>query len=422
MLKITISQGKKQVIENIISLSLVQGAAYILPLITFPYLVRVLGPEKFGLVAFAQAFIYYFTVITDYGFVHTAPKKVAISRDNNEKLVQIFNSIMLIKSILLLICFIILVLVIIIFSKFRSGWNLYLITFLTVLGNILFPTWFFQGMEKMKYISILNIFSRIIYTVAIFIFVKVQSDYLYVPLLNSFGTITASVISLWIIVRKFDIKISLPLKTSIYAELKEGWHLFLAMSAVSVYTSSNVFILGLFSNSAIVGYYKAGDAIVKAFISLLSPISQAMYPYISRLVVDSKKKAVAIIKKLLIGVGAATIIMGAIIFTFAPYIVKILLGPQYTQSVIILRILSPLPFLLGTSSIVAVQGLLAFNMNKAFSSIVIFVGIVNVILAFILTPLYKHIGISIALLISEMIATCAVIFVFKYRRSQSAFA
>ena len=422
MIKIPISQEKKQVIENIISLFIFQGSTYILPLITLPYLVRALGPEKFGLVAFAQAFTYYFMVIAEYGFIHTASKKIAISRDTNDGLVQVFNSIMLIKIILLGICFIALVVIIAAFSKFRRDWDLYLITYFAVMSNIFFPTWFFQGMEKMKYISYLTILSRVIFIVAIFSLVKARSDYIYVPLSNLIGTVTASVISLWIIIKKFGIRIKAPLKTSIYSELREGWHVFLGMASVSVYTTSNIFILGLFCRNEIVGYYKAADSIIKAFVALLSPVSQSMYPYISRLVVDSKKKAVAIIKKLLIGVGAATIIMGVAIFTFAPYIVKILLGPQYTQSVIILRILSPLPFLLGTSSIVAVQGLLAFNMNKAFSSIVICVGIVNVILAFILTPLYKDIGISIALLISEMIATCAVIFVFKYRRSQSVFA
>ena len=104
MIKIPISQEKKQVIENIISLFIFQGSTYILPLITLPYLVRALGPEKFGLVAFAQAFTYYFMVIAEYGFIHTASKKIAISRDTNDGLVQVFNSIMLIKIILLGIC------------------------------------------------------------------------------------------------------------------------------------------------------------------------------------------------------------------------------------------------------------------------------------------------------------------------------
>ncbi|MDP3791620.1 MAG: flippase [Candidatus Omnitrophota bacterium] len=422
MINMPISGEKKQIIENIISLFIFQGSTYILPLITLPYLVRVLGPEKFGLVAFAQAFVYYFMVIAEYGFIHTASKKIAVSRDTNEGLVQVFNSIMLIKTILFFVCLVALTVIVAVFSKFRRDWDLYLVSYLAIMCNILFPTWFFQGMEKMKYISYLSMLSRVIFIVAIFSFVKAQSDYIYVPLSNLIGTFTASVISLWLIIKKFGIRIKAPLKTSIYSELKEGWHVFLGMASVSVYTTSNIFILGLFCRNEIVGYYKAADSIVKAFVALLSPVSQSMYPYISRLVVDSKKKAVAIIKKLLIGVGVATIIMGATIFIFAPYIVKILLGPQYTRSVIILRILSPLPFLLGTSSIVAVQGLLTFSMNKAFSSIVIFVGVINVILAFILTPLYKDIGISIALLISEMIATCAVILVFKYRRRKSVFA
>lgn len=415
-----ISREKKQVIENIFSLFIFQGSTYILPLITLPYLVRVLGPEKFGLVAFAQAFVYYFMVITDYGFIHTAPRKVAVSRDDNEGLSWVFNSVMLIKIILFFICLIPLALIVTVFSRFRNDWSLYLVTYLAVMSNVLFPTWFFQGMEKMKYISCLSILSRIVFMIAIFSFVKAQSDYIYVPLSNLLGTVIAGVISFYAIIKKFGVKIRFPPIASVYSELREGWDIFVGMASVSVYTSSNIFILGLFSNNTIVGYYKAADSIVKAFIALLSPISQSMYPYISRLVVNSKKKAVNTIKKILIGVGAVTIVFGIMLFTFAPNIVKILLGPRYMESIIIIRILSPLPFLIGISSMVAVLGLLAFNMNKAFSSIVISVGVVNVILAFILTPLYKAVGISITLLISEMIATSAVILVFKYRRSRDS--
>lgn len=418
----SVSQENKQVIENIFSMFIFQAATYVLPLITLPYLVRVLGPGKFGLVAFAQALVYYFGVIIEYGFVHTASRKVAVSRDSNDGLNQVFNSIMLIKIVLALACLAACALLTVLFYKFRKDWNLYLLTYAAMMGNIFFPTWFFQGMEKMKYTSYLSILSRFVYIIAIFSLVKSQADYIYVPLANLLGVVLASVVSWYAIIKKFGVKIMLPMKKSIYSELKDGWDVFVGMASVSIYTNSNIFILGLFCRNEIVGYYKAADSIIKAFTALLSPVSQSMYPYMSRLVLKSKEKAVKVIKKLLIGVGSVTSIFGVILFASASYVAKILLGPQYTQSIIIIRILSPLPFLIGISSIVAIQGLLAFNMNKAFSSIVIFVGIVNLILAFILTPLYKHIGISIALLISEMIATCAVIFVFKYKRSQSAFA
>ncbi len=412
----SLSQEAKRVIENFLSLAAFQGVTCILPLFTLPYLVRVLGPGKYGLVAFAQAFVFYFVTVIDYGFVHSAPRKVAVSRDHKEELAEVFNSIMFIKIVLMLACFTVFILMVIIFSKFRTNWELYLITFLMVPGNVFFPTWFFQGMEKMKHISVLNTFARVIYLVTIFIFVREQSDYLYVPLLNSLGTIIVGAISLWMIVRNFGIVISLPRKAAVYTELREGWHVFLGLFAGTVYTSSNVFILGLFCSNVIVGYYRAADAIVKAFIAMLSPVSQAMYPYISRLAVTSEKKAVNIFNKALAGMGGFTIILGVMIFVLAPYIVRILLGPKYPGSVAVLRILSLLPFLVCSSGLAASLGLLAFNMNKAYSRVVIFAGIVNLVLAFILTPVYKHIGMAVALVVSEMVALSAVVLCFKYKR------
>lgn len=409
-----ISSEKKRIIENISSLSLVQVTNYILLFITMAYLVRVLGPEKYGLVAFAQALIQYFIVITDYGFLHTAPKKVAVHRDDKEKLFQIFNSIMIIKFILLIISFIILLTLVFTIPKFRSDWNIYLATFLMVVGNILFPIWFFQGIEKMKYITYLNILSKLIFTILIFVFIKVQSDYIYVPIINSSGLIIAGVLSLWIIVKDFKVKIFFPSKNSIYEELKESWSVFLGMSAVSLYSTSNIFILGIFTNNTIVGYFKAGDTFIRALVGLLSPLSQATYPYVSRMVNISKKKVAKFVKKLLVIIGGSTFVLGLMIFFFAQNIVNIIFGHQYMSSVIVVQILSPLPFLIGLSSALTVLGLLAFNMNKTFSSIVALTGVINIMLALILCPVYKHIGISISLLIAEMFATIAVFFCSRH--------
>ena len=285
---------------------------------------------------------------------------------------------------------------------------MYYLTFGMVLGQVLFPVWFFQGMERMKYITFLNVLAKLIFTVAIFIFVKKTSDYLYVPLLNSLGFIVAGILALWIVFKDFGVFFRIPNFEDLKYHLKEGWYIFISTVAISLYTVSNTFILGLFTNNVIVGYYSAAEKLIKAVQGILGPISQSVYPYVSKLINESKETGISFIKKLTFIIGSSSFVLSLIIFLFADFIVKIILGNQYLESIIVLRILAFLPFIIGLSNIFGIQTMLALNYKKAFSNILVSASAINIILAFILVPLYKHIGISFSVLISEIFVTVAM--------------
>ena len=198
------TEDKKRLLSNFFSLSLLQLFTYVLPLLTLPYLVRVLGTEKFGLVMFAQAFIIFFNILVDYGFNLSATREVAVNRESKEKLTEIFSSVMSIKFILIVISFAILSIVIFLFDNFSDNIDLFYLTFLWVIGQALFPVWYFQGLEKMKYITIVNVTSKLIFTIAIFIFIKDESDYILVPILNGLGFIIGGILSLRIVYKDFN--------------------------------------------------------------------------------------------------------------------------------------------------------------------------------------------------------------------------
>jgi len=155
----------KTLVQNFSSLTILQFSNYLFPIITFPYLVRVLGPEKFGLVNFAAAFVAYFNVFTDYGFNLSATKDISINRNNPNKVNEIFSTVLVIKLILSVVSLMVFSLLIFTIPRFSANSEIYFYSFLIVLGAVLFPGWFFQGMEKMKYITVTNVTVKIIWTI-----------------------------------------------------------------------------------------------------------------------------------------------------------------------------------------------------------------------------------------------------------------
>lgn len=397
--------ARKRLISNFSSLFSVQVFNYILPLITIPYLVRVLGPEKYGLIAFAQAFVQYFIIITDYGFNLTATRKISIARKNQKELSSIVSKVVTIKIIFITLSFICLTGVCLLFVKFKQDMLLYVIAFGFVLGNAFFPSWFFQGIERMKLIAGLNIISKSVFTVFIFILVKEKSDYLRVVGLHSLSHIIVTLIALYIVFKNFKVKFCLPSKSEIFNELKDGWHVFLAQIASSLYTTTNTFILGIFTNNTMVGYYSAGERIIKAAQWLLTPLWLTIYPHISLLSIESKEKALGFIRKITGLVIIFTLFISCLLLFFAPQISAIILGKQFEKSIIVIQILSFLPLITGLGNIFGTQTMLNFGLKETFTKIIIAGSVMSIFLSIILVISFQYIGISLSMLITETIIT-----------------
>ncbi len=395
----------KRITTNILSLFSLQGFTYILPLITFPYLTRVLGPEKYGLIAFATAFVAYFGMVTEYGFGLSASREISINRNNEDQVSKIFSSVIFTKLLIMILCFLALSLIVFSIDSFRANWILYFFTFGMVIGNFLLPSWFFLGMEKMRYISILNICTSIIFTVSIFIFVRNSADYLYVPLINSIGAIIIGIIAMRIVIKDFKIKFNIPSKENIKTQLKSSWHVFVSNIAISFYTTSNVFVLGIFASTTVVGYYSAAEKLIYVAVGLLGPISQSLYPHISSVASKSKEDASDFIKKIIVYVGSFTFVISIILFFGAGLILNILAGNQFENSVIILRILSFIPFIVGLSNVFGVLFLIALGYANRVSRVQIIVGVCYPILLLPMTYYLKDIGTALSFLIVESVIT-----------------
>lgn len=286
-----------KIISNIFSLLLLQGTNYILPLITLPYLIRVVGVENFGVIAFAGAISAYFSIITDYGFNLTATREISIHRDKKEKITEIYSSIITIKILLTLASLIALSILIYCFEKLSKDWVIYYITFGSVIGQAILPIWLFQGMEQMKYITLLNISTKLIFTAAIFIFIKEKDDFYLAPLFTSLGTITGGLLSLVIIKRAFFIRYETQSVQTLKTYLKESWNIFFANLCGNLYGQGNIIVLGALSSPAIVGFYSLSAKLSSALVSIFQIFTQAIFPYLAKLKTENPKKFREIIKK-----------------------------------------------------------------------------------------------------------------------------
>lgn len=401
------SEEYRVLAENFLSLSTLQVLVYIIPFITLPYLTRVLGVYNYGLVNFAIAFNTYFIIITDYGFNLSAVREISVNREDPQRVSEIFSSVMLIKGILATLSFCILLLVILNIPRFSINWQVYIFAFGLVIGNVIFPTWFYQGMERMKYITVLNVLTNLIFLAAIFIFIKRPSDYLYVPLLQSMGTLTAGVISQWIIRTRFNVRFHLPPLRTVYETFRDSTQFFLSRVSVSIYTSSNSFFLGLFAGNTAVGYYSAAEKLYTAAQGLYSPLMQVTYPYMA------KTRNRAFHRKVLrYSLILNTILCGGIIL-FAPTIIGILFGPQYMPSVNVLRLLAVALMVVIPSILLGYPFLAVLGQQRYANGSVIIGSIVHLIMLLAVSAFMNIYIVACLVIITETIVLAIRVYGIK---------
>ena len=404
---------KSTVARNAASLYLIQFANYIVPLIMVPYLVRVLEPAGYGAVAFAQGFINYLMLFVEYGFDLSATRKISVMREDREAVNRIALHVWPAKAFLSLVGLAVLLLLITVIPKLREVAGLLLILYGLVLGNVLFPTWLFQGMERMVAISVINLGTKLSILVGVFLLVKRPDDaVLYASLLGGGSLVaglTGAVVAFWM----FGLRPRRVYPGEVWEVLKEGWVLFLSKASVSLYTAGNAFILGMLTNHTVVGYYSAAEKIVKSLLGLLGPISQAAYPRFGKLAAESKEKALMWGRRMLLLMGSAGFTISLGILVGSNIIVSILLGSQFGPSVSVMRVLAFLPFLIAVSNVLGIQLMIPFGKDRAFTLILFGAGVLNVSLAVLLAPAWHEKGMAVAVLLSEVFVTSTM---FLYLR------
>lgn len=399
---LTNTEDKKRLMSNFFSLSVLQGANYILPLITLPYLVRVLGIDNFGILAMATAVIMYLGILVDYGFNTTGTRAISINRNDIKKVEEIYNTIMFIKVFLLLVALLVLSFVLYVFDSLGKYSLIYFLTFGILIGQYLFPTWLFQGLEQMKYITYINLTSKLFFTVCLFIFVKNKEDLYIVPLLNSLGFIIGGIVAIFFINKRFHIRFKLPTSNQVKIQLKDGWNIFIASLSGNIYGQGNIILLGAFTTPAIVGYYSIAQKLTVSVVSIFQVFSQTMMPYLSNLQTLDKSKFSEIIKKTLKYSILLNTLMIGILLMISDFIYRLVSG----ESNAIGYYSFSFWLIIGFFTIINVvlhPILIALKQDKYIAKIYIFISMSFLGFATILSLLYSYKGMLSSMLIVEVL-------------------
>lgn len=405
--------SRGRLFENLFSLYLLQGLNYLIPMAVLPYLIRVLGVEVYGLVAFSQAFAQYFIIFTDYGFNFSATRYIAKHRDSSRDICEMFWQVYILKFGLLVVGIFILGALTLIVPRLRHDYSYFLWAYLAVLGTVLFPQWYFQGVEKMRYISICTGIAKILSALALFVWVRHQQDGLLAVIIQSGGMLAAGTLGFVIALREIGgpFRFVRPSLSSLRTTLGDGWHLFVSSAAISLYTNTNLVMVGLFAGNTEAGYFSVAEKIVRAMSGLISPAMQAFFPHVNALLMQSRERALQTLAKLLRGVAGFTFLASAFLFLAASPLATLVFGKGAAAgSIVVIRWIAFLPFLIGVSNVLGIQTMLPLGFDRQFSRILIISGLINIGFGIPLIHFLGARGASISILLTETYVTLAMVF------------
>lgn len=400
-------------------MTFVNGANVLFPIIIFPYLIRVLGIEKFGLLAFAMAIAAYFAPAFDYGFNLSGTKRIARSKIRLAAQCKTYSAIQIIKTGMMLVSLGGLLLAMKIFGTIAGDNMVLLLLFFSVYFQSLMPLWFFQGRENMQYMTFSTLTSKASSTLLILIFVRHASDYVLVPRFMLVGNFLGWVYTEYILRTHFGMKFEMPRTRYLAATLKDGWYLFMSQLKVTLFSNSNSVILGILTNNAAVGYYVSAEKIMRVLAMATVPLTGALFPYVAREIgVDRLGVIRKLVRVLQYGVTALLIVIVPIAVT-APYLCHLVFADETGMSASLLRIIIICPIFILINNICGTQIMIGMGRERAFFWILLWGGIGNIVLCSLLTWIYGAFGTATSLLIVEAylaIAMAAYAFQFISRK------
>jgi PST family polysaccharide transporter len=402
---------RHDLIHNALALYGVQICRKLLPLVSIPYLTRVLKPAGWGTVAFVTSLGDFIVLTIEFGFNLSATREIAQHRDSREQCGRIASGVFGSQILIAMVA----VAGVCIGRPFlpvlRDHPSLFWAGLLYGVSQGLNPIWFFQGLENIRLAAAVEVIGKSIALLGLFIFVRNPGDEWRVLALQAVPAFLSTIVGFWLAGRR--VVLCWPTAVHISQTLKSSFPMFLFRSGESLYGVGNAFVLGLFAPPASVGYYSLAERIGRAMFGLLDPVRESIYPRLSHLAIRSQERAAQLAKLGALLTISGGVLLGIGIYCFAPLLIRLAGSRAFTPAVTVLRIFAALPVLLAITHSIGIQWLLSLGRDNLVNRIIMSAGVFNLVLAVFLAPRYRHFGMAWAVVCAETFVCIAMVWTVR---------
>jgi O-antigen/teichoic acid export membrane protein len=355
--------------DNILALSVVQAGNYLVPLLALPYLARVLGSHAYGEVVFVQTVMMFCMLLVDFGFIVSATRDIAASRDDREKLSALFAGIWGLQWLLFAVVIFILIILILCLPALRQNAALYVVGLGMVFGQVLFPLWLFQGLEALKAAAAIQVVGKVLALPSLLIWVHGPLDQVAALMFFSASSVISGLLALWWMNRSKWIAWGWPSNKNLFDAFRQGRLIFGSRVSISLYSTTVPLALGLWADSSQLATYNLADRVRVALQALLIPVSQALYPRMSYLIQTNRAEANVLLLRSAKFIGLVSLIACSVVWFFADEIMLTIGGSDFKETGNILRWLAFVPLVVACSNMIGIQVMLPRGMNRSYTAI-----------------------------------------------------
>jgi O-antigen/teichoic acid export membrane protein len=401
--------------KNIFYNVLLAISQVLLPILTFPYLARVLGPEHLGVLNFAESYARYFVLVAAFGIPIYGVREVAKLQNDKEKLRKLFLEIFAINLITTFILSIIFYFSILFVDKLNQEGVLFYWSLLFFFMQLFVFEWFFIGLKQFKYMALRYFFLRIIFIISVFVFIKSSADYLIYMQLQFALNLLLAIVNIYYIFEFIDFKKVSFKNIDIKKHIKPLSYLFLTIFFISIYLQLDIVILGFFTDSESVGYYSSALKLNKLLIAVFAAISAAMFPKMMNLLQEGKVEQFnTMIQNWFYIIISLSLPTAMLVYLCAPEIVQILFGSNFERAILPLQITAPIIVIVSLSTIFGFQILSALSKDKNILISAMLGTIVSILFSILLIKQYKENGEAFIIFLTEI--TVCVSFIYFSRK------